>query len=312
MKNKSQTVLSLGQMKDLASAMVQGIPVNLDIEEARYWIGHKKELAGKIKKIFTLKPNEDWLQEILNHERQCHLDFFLQKFNLSEFERTLKEYGQETIKEWQKLGLEPHFLPKASMMPTNNYPGWKIKPEKWFYDKVAQGRILRNIDDELTKVEGVELEGVTVLIDIRLKPKYRDGKQMYKNDDLLGTIIKQLRKDEKIAKYEYGPQSSRFSVSANEWEGQIKPALAKKLGLGVVQLRLERTIEANVIPQLYSYMPRKDDGNTDTWVWYEEYFGDRDDRLNGGGSDNGGLADVSYFWADNHWSFRSVRSLAVL
>lgn len=40
-------------------------------------------------------------------------------------------------------------------------------------------------------------------------------------------------------------------------------------------------------------------------------FEDRDNRLNGGNSDNGGLANVNYNPADNHWNNKSVRPLEV-
>lgn len=173
----------------------------------------------------------------------------------------------------------------------------------------AEGKIFRNDNGDLQKIKAVELHGVSVLIDTRLKPAYDNGKQIYENDNLLGPIIKQLRKAKKIAKYEYGSQDSRFGVSADEWEKQVKPTLGEILKVSSVLL--EPTIVANVIPQLYPYMPRKDDGNTNTWVWYEEYFEDRGKRLNGGNSDNGGLANVNWNDADNSWNNRSVRPLVV-
>jgi len=229
-----------------------------------------------------------------------------------EFEKILRKYGRKKIKEWQGLGLEPHFLPKVSMMLGNDYPGWKVKPKKWFYDMLAQGKILRDINGQLEPVTKAELPGATVLIDTRLKPVYKNGVQMWEGDNLLGLLIADLRKEGKIAKYDYGPQSSRFGVSANEWQEYVRPALANRLGLEPRQLRLECAIEANVIPQLYPYMPRKDDGKTNTWVWHEEYFGGGGPRLHGGVSDCGGLAGVHYNDAGRHWSYGAFRPLAAL
>lgn len=40
-------------------------------------------------------------------------------------------------------------------------------------------------------------------------------------------------------------------------------------------------------------------------------FEDREHRLNGGNSNYGGLANVSYNWSDNHWNNRSFRPLEV-
>jgi len=254
----------------------------------------------------------DWLEGIIVRELACHLVFFGQEFNLTDFANTLKRYGESKVKFWQNLMLEPHFLPKVAMPQNANFRGWKIKPEDWFWREIAKGKIFRQVNNKLVPVTKVRLEGITVLIDIRLKPKYDAGKQMYKNDNLLGPIIEDLRRAKKIAEYEYGLQSSRFGISADEWEIYIKPVLAQKLGLDESQLRLEREIEANVIPQIYLYMPRKDDGKTNTWEWREEYFEDRGRRLSGGHSQNGGLADVFYDPSDGRWRFISFRPLVVL
>ncbi|MDP3730878.1 MAG: hypothetical protein Q8R34_00005, partial [bacterium] len=76
--------------------------------------------------------------------------------------------------------------------------------------------------------------------------------------------------------------------------------------------RLERGIEGNVISQLYPHMLRKNNGQTNTWVWYEEYFGDRSERVGGGGSGCGGLACFGGVWSGFRWSSRSFCPLAVL
>lgn len=268
-----------------------------------------KELARKVVELLE-GEKEVWLEKILARERACHLTFFGKEFDLTDFANTLKKYGESKVRFWQKLEMEPTFLPEVAMSQDANFRGWKVKPESWFWQKIAEGKILRQVGNKLVPVKEVRLEGITALIDTRLKPKYDAGKQMYKNDNLLGPIIEDLRRAKKIV--EYGPQSSRFGVSADEWETRIKPVLAQKLGLDESQIRLEREIEANVIPQLYLYMPRKDDGTTDTWEWREEYFEDRGHRLLGGHSAHGGLAHVYHFASGSHWSSRSVRPLAVL
>ena len=252
----------------------------------------------------------DWLEKILNAERQAHLNFFGKEFDLAEFEKVLREYGRKKVQFWKHLGLEPHFLPKVSMMAGDDYPGWKIKPEEWFYKTQLAGNLLRDINGELKKVITVELEGITVLIDTRLKPAYNNGKQMWLNDNLLGPIIKRLRQNEKIS--DYNPKDSRFCVSASEWEKEIRPALATKLGLKNNQIRLETTPERNSISQIYKHMPRKDDHNTNTSVWTEEFCEDRGNRLIGGSSGFGGLAGVRWDGSGGRWSRRSFRPLAVL
>jgi hypothetical protein len=281
-----------------------------------------ESLAGgyKVREEDEVEVENDWLRETLEREGQSHRDFFGQEFDLSDFERILNEYGQERIREWQRLGLEPHFLPDLYLAQNDSYPNWKVRLEKWYHDKSVEGKILRSINGRLqADKEAFKLEGIVVLIDTRLKPAYADGKQVYENDNLLGPIIEELRKEGTIAAFEYGSQSSRFGLSSSEWEGYVKSRLAEKLDLRSDQLRLERAIEANIIPQLYPHMPRKDDSRTNTWIWYEEYFGSDNRRLHGGITGHGApvlLAFVCCRWPgdspDRHWQCRSLRPLAVL
>ncbi len=329
-----------GQFKDIVATMVGAVP-ELTFDEAERLVGDKGNLVVSIREaverhagrsgqasanrligprptillfpaLQAVEEFEDWLKKVVELEKACHLAFFGQEFDLTQFEATLKKYGPEKLMAWLALGLESHFLPKVEMSREAQFPGWKVKPNDWFWQQFQAGKVLRNRNGELVAEKVVELEGITVLVDTRLKPHYKNGKQMWEGDTLLGPILIQLREKGKIAKYEYGTQGSRFGVSADEWEGEVKPALAGKIGLESSQPRFERVIEASAIPQLYHYMPRKKDGKTNTWVWYEEYFEDRSNRLNGGNSDNGGLANVNWNEARNHWNNRSLRPLEVL
>lgn len=270
-----------------------------------------KDLAQKVVELIEGKK-EMWLEKIIARERACHRAFFGQEFDLTNFTANLKRYGGSKIRFWQKLGLEPGFFPVIALSQDAELKGWTIKPNSWFYQHIAAGKIFRDINGQLITVNAANLEGITVLIDTRLKPQYNNGKQMYEKDNLLGPVIEQLRKAGKIQKYEYGPQSSRFGVSANEWESQVKPVLAQKLCLNANQVRLECATEANVISKMYSYMPRKNDGDTNTWVWYEEFFEVRVNRLLGGYSGYGGLAHVHWDSSGGHWHSGSFRPLAVL
>ena len=253
----------------------------------------------------------NWPKKTLEKEREAHFNFFGKEFDLSGFKETLEKYGQVRVEEWKNLLLESHFLPKVEMARKADFPGFKIRPDNHCYETVYRGKVLRMIDGELKPDKKAHwLLGQTVLIDTRLKPAYDNGRRMWQNDNFLGPIIENLRQRGKIKNCEYGPSSSRFEVSDLEWDHQIRPALAQKLNLS--SFRLERVAEAVVIPQLYPHMLRRDDGTTNTWVWYEEFFEDRSKRLVGGDSGYGGLADVIWDCYGNHWSGRSFRPLAVL
>jgi hypothetical protein len=252
---------------------------------------------------------------MIQAENKAHMAFFGQTFDLSLMRRTLVSYGQAKIAQWQKLGLEVHFLPKITLTQDAPLDAWKIRPKDWYWQQLA-ARSLLLWDSQrqcLTKVRDVGLEGIVVLIDTRKKPNYTDGKQMFARDrDYMGHVIERLRKEGKLTRYDYGPQTSRFGISPNEWENHLKAALAGHLGLEPNQLRLETAIEANIIPQLYTSIPRKDDGNTDTWCWYDEYLHDASFRLIGGDADGGGLTDVSCGCSGDRWRSGAVRPLGVL
>ena len=72
------------------------------------------------------KAEGDWLEKILARERACHLAFFGQEFDLTDFADTLKKYGESKIKFWQKPEMEPAFLPEVAMPQDANFRGWKL------------------------------------------------------------------------------------------------------------------------------------------------------------------------------------------
>ncbi len=226
---------------------------------------------------------EEWLETILEQERKCHLAFFGQEFDLSEFKKILRKCGQERIEEWGRIKLEAHFLPLVPLSLLDNYPGWKIKPDRHFYEEVAGGKVYRKIGGQYEKdYFAHRLEGSAVLIDTRCKPIFHigDGPEMYEDDaDFLAPLMSFLRGERRVSTEEKVPSTSRFDITIEEWQKEIRPSLKwfitegagasarKKINFHV---RLERFIEANVIPQLYPHMPRKEDHFTNSYVWYEE------------------------------------------
>lgn len=261
----------------------------------------------------TIQAN-NWLEVILEAERKIHLTFFGQELDLSFFKQVLEQYGQKKVTEWKKLWLEPHFLPKVAFASDSNFPGWKIKPKNEFWQMLSVGSLkVRDNNDNLVPILQVGFVGQVVLVDIRLKPAFKNGAQMYVNDSkLLGPIIKKLREGQKIEQYNNGPQSSRFGVSSEEIDKFVIAEYAKRIGLSEGQMQLESVIMGNVFAQLFPDMSRSKDGQTNTSVWYNEFLQDGSNRLYGGYSDYGGLAYVNGIDVRVHWSDRSFRLLGVL
>lgn len=254
---------------------------------------------------------DNWIKEILEKEEGYHFAGFGKNYNLSKFEKTLEKYSKKQIELWKKDLREPHFLPPEIILPDSNFPGIKIKPSEDFYKWAEEGKIKRMVNNQLiVDKQPFDLRGIAVLIDIRLKPKYDGGNQMWENDEITGEVISSLRNENIIENFEI--PESRFNVSADDIK--IINFLLSRLPLykGVKKIRNERYIEFLVISQIYLNMSRKDDGHTDTWVWLEEYFKDCSIRLFGGDSVNGGLVNVDYDSAGCHCFYRSFRPLAVL
>lgn len=266
----------------------------------------------KIAEAFGVGLTSDWIDRMIEAENALHQAFFGQTYDLSKMREVLAQRGLSKITFWKQIGLEVHFLPTVVFDNPSQFPGWKIMPESWYWQQLRGGNILVMEGSRLVKLNHAVLGGIVALIDTRKKPDYKDGKQKFSRDGFMGTVIEQLRKEGKLARYEYGPQTSRFGISPNEWEEHLQAAWAEKIGLEPNQVRLEMAIEANVIPQLYTNMPRKNDGQTSTWCWYEEYFEGASRRGLGGYSGRGGLADVDYDDSGGHWRSGAVRPLGVL
>lgn len=259
-----------------------------------------------------IEASKNWLIDAVLAEKRYHMAFFGRHFDLTKFRETLRKYGRQKIEFWKSLGLEPHFLPRIAMDKYAIFPGWKVRPKDAYYKAVEAGRMIRQQPDGTFQFDkkAFFLEGCTVLIDIRLKPVYDDDKQMYQNDNLLGPIIEKLRKEGKISSHpNLFPNSSRFNITDLEWEKLIKFPLANALDLSTEQIRLERFIEMNVIPQLYLDMPRRDDGKTNTRVWIEEFYGGLDERPVGGCSD---LSDFLECPTGDSWRDGSIRPIIIL
>ncbi|MHB8169279.1 MAG: hypothetical protein ACYDET_06480 [Thermoleophilia bacterium] len=254
----------------------------------------------------------DWIERIVEAEGKYLEAFFGKAIDIVPLQKTLQYYGEERIANWKRLDLEVHFLPQISLYQEVNFPGWKIKPEDWFWEKLKGGKLyLRSREGELEVAKAANLSGIVALIDIRQKPPYRGGQQMFLNDDsLLGSVLSKLRKQGKIATHK-GPLSSRFSVSADEWETHIRPTYAAKMGFDSSRVRLEKVIEVNTIPQIYQDLPRANDGQTDTWIWCEEHTEDLC-RLSAASVDRGGLKAVYDNYSVHNWDHRAVRPLIVL
>jgi len=294
------------QQHEINSQLLRGVKEfgkGLTLDDLQRIIEHRHIVKPVIK-----SSSNDWTIPILEAERKAHLAFFGQEFGLLMFAEKLKKIGPKKIAWWKRNFFEVHCPPPHVFKQGVNLPGMEIAIPDNYYRELANGNVFRDVNGELIKIDKAETEGVTVLIDTRLKPAYDSGVQMWKRDGIVGGVMKKLRKDGRITNY-YS-RNSRFNSSADHEMNFILQAAAS--ALKVKSCRLETTTERIVIPQLYRHMPRKDDGKTNTSIWCDEFYRYRRDRFGGGNSDCGGLADVYADGAGYRWRSRSFRFLAVL
>ncbi|MFH1956129.1 MAG: hypothetical protein ABIJ28_00560 [Patescibacteria group bacterium] len=192
------------------------------------------------------------------------------------------EFTPENLEKWEKFNLKPIFLPDEEISESRPLKNW-IKPEKWFYQKIKEGKI---------PVDSAKLNRGWYLADFTPSVDYTDGTQVYANDPL-APIIERLRKEGIIGKNNETPTGSRFAiVPKDEWP-ILLDELATKLGFESKQVGLERAIEFNAIGNLYD----SNRGKFNTWEWFTDPFGDFY-RLYGGFRGYGGLSYVYYNWSD--------------
>lgn len=200
----------------------------------------------------------------------------------------------QRLAESEGFNFVPIFFPAIEFKPDSTYPGWRFKPEEWYWKQIGKKG---GISEDAAK-----LGGFWGLLDVSVRPNYDNGRQLFDND-ALGQILKKGRQNGKIVVPDYlkhVPDTSRFGVSPDEQDAYVFPELAKVLNLsdkvkkGQVQRRRLTEMEFNFVGNLrYPHF-----GEANTGEWLEDNFGGGG-RLYGGHSGHGGLGYVDYNWSGN-------------
>lgn len=211
----------------------------------------------------------------------------------------------ETLKVAEREGFgrifEPIYFPKVEFRQEGNYPGWQVKPERWYWEQISAGKISK---------DAANLGGYWGLFDNSRRPDYDNGKQMFQEDPL-APILSRARKEGRIATPNFVrniPEDSRFAVSPNEQDQTVFPALRKilKLPESAAIMRRPTEMEFNFAGNLrHPHL-----GEANTWEWLHDKFG-VGGRLIGGNSDYGGVTDVDCYWSDNRHDNIAFRPLVV-
>jgi len=157
---------------------------------------------------------------------------------------------------------EAHFLPPLRLEQDSEIPGWKVRPEQWFWDQIIEGKITS---------DSATLDGHWVIVDGSQKPYDEDGMPMYEKDPF-ASVLEKLRLEGKIeAHHGWGDETldnSRFNISRGELREQVFPAIAELLGVKRNQARLPKAIEFNFLGNIAH--PEWND--TSTTEWFDDHF----------------------------------------
>lgn len=241
-----------------------------------------------------------WKDRIYEREKQQIAGFFGGELPISHIPTEITE---ERLNKWSEQGMGLHFLPDVDFDRQQDFPGWKVKPYEWFYERAAIGDVL-DFDDkrQLVPVEKpTNLGGKWVLIDERPKPIDNNG-LVYENDFLEETM-RTMRAEGALDHNSDLNPGTRFFTSWTEWNEKIRPEAAKVLGVRPEQTRLPKVMEYNYLGNLL----HPEWGSTDTWEWLQEACGDGKYRMRAGHSFAGGLAIVYWRGPAGHGTDRGFR-----
>ena len=247
---------------------------------------YKTSVQKKVEKVLgeaekekgRMTPESMEFRELVDRETESLNDFFGHEVEVPPLP---EEITPERYERWKEMGFELHYLPSEEMKKEANFPGWKKKPEDWFYGRLEAKEI---------PADAANLPDSWILVDTREKPQYENGKQMYK-EDVLGPVLEDLRKKKIIEDFEV--KGSRFRISWNELnKPEVKKAIAHAMDVPEEYLRLPRAIEWNFIGNAY----HPEWGETNTWEWFDDPYMKGRGRLHGGNSEYGGLSDL--LWPD--------------
>lgn len=225
--NKDQTVrmMSAGQMKDLASAIVQGIPSDLTFDEAQRYISKKKVLAAEVRKIFTTSNPANELAVMLSDWQDFYRDVFGIKADFSNLTIPEKRDGFDRLLVIAK-GMTPQKLYDKCAA---TFPSWKWTDTNldeivvsdrtakngayaiWVRDRVEADEELKNLS--ANQLKELKISGIT--LEERLIYELKYFKETGKHLDIQNvTLCSGSRyRDGHVSRVHFSPVTGKVYVS---------------------------------------------------------------------------------------------------
>jgi len=240
-------------------------------------------------------------------ERRYYRNRFGKIFDFRPFWMTLQTVGLDVIKQAQKLGLEFHYFPIIDCAIPYGIIGidswWRLNAE------VVPGQLIRRSGQHPRTGEIDETyysffnlcddwkcnePGKTALVDMRPRA---NGVRVFPDDNLVMPEIEKLVQEDLLLDYgnfrdgvsKHGSGLSlwpRCGLTSLEWELRLAQALHSFLATRLLDkvtlrwtLRLERYVEAWLIPSIYADSPRAGELKWPIQVWLEEYCRDSNGGL---------------------------------
>lgn len=184
----------------------------------------------------------------------------------------------------------PHFLPLVKIDKDGKYPGWKRKPQDWFWEQLVE----RELDEA-----SADLPGVWVLVD-------KSGYQRDPLEPMLGGLFEsRYRKSDFPTLEDYDP---RVDISADELDMKVYPEISNRLKLNSanVVVRSPRAIEFNFLGNLHY----PEFGKSPNSIWLEDLH-KSGSRLVSGNAKRGGLSGIDWRRPDQRYDVVGFRPMIV-
>ncbi len=264
----------------------------------------------KPSKITSLKG--DWLSRMVKDEVNAWQKFAGWKIDAEKFAETLKVLGKDRLEiiKSPEYNMEHGMLPDKVLTEDMDVPRW-IKPGPWIWQQIKAGNICIMRNGEIVKLTEARLSGRPVLFDRRKKPAFNNGRQRWENDLLMEYLIEKLQQEGQLPTFDWCDRGSRFGLSRFDW-AKVALRFDEAFEFSPGTFRLESWEEWSILSQYKSGLPRSKDGQTGTWVWFDQCFKDESNSLLGGSSVSGGFASVSCNSSASRWNNHSARLLGDL
>lgn len=190
------------------------------------------------------------------------------------------------------FSFDPFYFPPTTFTPDASYPGWKVRPEDFFWKAAAEGKI---------RGDSATTSGFWALVDTTSKPS---GGWYYPNDPF-GPMLSVFRSQGLLRRTENIPDISRLGLSHYEVQRLVAVELARMLRINDddgLEIRSPSAIEYNFMGNVrYGFLGEGPGGE-----WLHDGYGEHEHLTTGAN-----LGQVNFWLSGNRHGTLGFRLMIV-